>query len=265
MKRTITALAAVLLLAGCGESGRIFGFERGGPDEFTVVRNPPLSVPPQATLRPPLHGDSPSNRDLSTNQARTTLLASGGNTTGTAGTLVTDQGAEPYDGGALPPPQEVSASPWYATPQPQTQTAVADPSTPAAPGGEANTAVAGTYAQTTASTTPPIGTPGVPIRYGAQSQPSTGEAALAQRATAYYGVEPNVRRKVNAESARVALEQEKFLHLVLFWLEPEPAGTALDANAESRRLRENDALGKPVNAGEAPMIARKKSGISSLF
>ena len=55
------------------------------------------------------------------------------------------------------------------------------------------------------------------------------------------------------------------MHLVLFWLEPEPAGTALDANAESRRLRENDALGKPVNAGEAPMIARKKSGISSLF
>ena len=70
---------------------------------------------------------------------------------------------------------------------------------------------------------------------------------------------------MDAESAQLALEQEKFLHTVLFWLDPEPAGTALDANAESRRLRENDALGKPVNAGEAPMIARKKSGISSLF
>ena len=53
MKRAIMFAAAALLLAGCGESGRIFGFERGGPDEFTVVRNPPLSVPPQATLRPP--------------------------------------------------------------------------------------------------------------------------------------------------------------------------------------------------------------------
>ncbi len=265
MNRTITALAAALLLAGCGESGRIFGFERGGPDEFTVVRNPPLSVPPQATLRPPSHGEAQSNRDLSTNQARASLLASGGDTAGTAGTLVTDQGTEPYDGGPLPRPKEDGASPWYETLQPESQTTVADSSAPADPGGEQITAVVGPYPQTVVPATPPNGAPGIPIRYDAQSQPSTGEAALAQRATAYYGVEPNVRRKVNAESAQFALEQEKFLHLVLFWLEPEPPGTALDANAESRRLRENDALGKPANAGEAPMIARKKSGISSLF
>jgi hypothetical protein len=265
MKRTITALVAALLLAGCGETGRIFGFERGGPDEFTVVRNPPLSVPPQATLRPPLHGESQSSRDLSTNQARASLLASGGDTAGTAGTLVTDQGVEPYNGEPLPRPAQDETPSWYETLQPPTQTTGADPSVPAAPGGEQNTAVAGTYPQTAVPATPPNGAPGIPIRYEAQSQPSTGEVALAQRATAYYGVEPNVRRKVNAESAQLALEQEKFLHLVLFWLEPEPAGAALDANAESRRLRENDALGKPANAGEAPMIARKKSGISSLF
>jgi hypothetical protein len=133
------------------------------------------------------------------------------------------------------------------------------------PGGEQNTAVAGGYPQTTTPPVPQYGTPGIPTRYGAQSQPSTGEAALAQRVTAYYGIEPDIRRKVNADSAQLALEQEKFLHMVLFWMDPEPAGTALDANAESRRLRENDALGKPANAGEAPVIARKKSGISSLF
>ncbi len=101
MKRAIMFAAAALLLAGCGESGSIFGFERGGPDEFTVVRNPPLSVPPQATLRPPEVGAARSNRDLSSNQARDSLLASGGDTAGSAGTLVTDQGASPYDGGPL--------------------------------------------------------------------------------------------------------------------------------------------------------------------
>jgi len=274
------AFAAVLLLAGCGESGSIFGFERGGPDEFSVVRNPPLSVPPQATLRPPTHGEAQSNRDLSTNEARASLLASGGDTTGTAGTLVTDRGAQPYDGGPLPPQQDDGSSPWYQTLEPQTQTTAADPLAPAAPGGgqnaadptapvalggEQNAAVAGTYPQTGAPATPRYSAPGIPIRYDEQSSPSTGEAALAQRMSAYYGIEPDVRRKVNAESAQLALEQKKFMHKVLFWLDPEPAGTALDANAESRRLRENDALGKPLNAGEAPVIARKKSGITSLF
>jgi hypothetical protein len=265
MKRALTALAAVLLLAGCGETGRIFGFERGGPDEFTVVRNPPLSVPPQATLRPPEENAVRSNRDFSSDQAHDSLLASGGDKAGSAGTLVTDKGTAPYDGGALPPRPEGGSSPWYQTPQQQPQTAAADPSAPDAPGSVQNSVVAGTYSQTATPPTPQYGTPGIPTLYGAQSRPSTGEAALAQRVTTYYGVEPDIRRKVDSDSARLALEQEKFLHMVLFWQDPEPAGTALDANAESRRLRENDALGKPVNAGEAPVIARKQSGISSLF
>jgi hypothetical protein len=262
MKRAIIFAAAALLLAGCGETGRIFGFERGGPDEFTVVRNPPLSVPPQATLRPPEENAARSNRNLSSDQAHDSLLASGGDKAGSAGTLVTDKGTAPYNGGALPPRPEGGASPWYQTPQQQPQAAAADP---AAPGSAQNTVVAGTYPQTATPPTPQYVTPGIPTLYGAQSQPSTGEAALAQRVTAYYGVEPDIRRKVDSDSAQLALEQEKFLHTLLFWQDPEPAGTALDANAESRRLRENDALGKPVNAGEAPVIARKQSGISSLF
>ena len=227
MKRTIMFAAIVLALTGCSETGRIFGFERGGPDEFTVVQNPPLSMPPQATLRPPESGAARSNRDQSSNEARGSLLASGDKAAGSAGTLVTDNGAAPYNGGRL------------------------------TSGGTGS----GAYQ----AAQPLIGPQGIPIRYGARGQASTGEAALTQRVTAYYGVEPDVRRKVDAESGQLALEQEKFLHLVLFWKDPEPAGTVLNADAEARRLRENEALGKPVNAGEAPVIARKKSGISSMF
>lgn len=221
MKRAIMFAATALALTGCGESGSIMGFDRGGPDEFTVVRNPPLSVPPQATLRPPEHGLARSNRDLSSKQARASLLATG---SGAAGTLVTPNGAAPYNGGRLTGGGTGVSTPGYQ-----------------------------------------VATSGIPIRYGARGQSSTGEAALTQRVTAYYGIEPDVRRKVDEESVHLALEQEKFLHLVLFWKDPEPAGTALDADAESRRLRENEALGKPVNAGEAPVIARKKSGVSRLF
>lgn len=256
--------AAALILAGCGESGSIFGLDRNGPDEFTVVRNPPLSVPPQATLRPPQEGEARSNRNNASEQARGSLIASGVDKVGSAGSLVTEKGVEPYDGGPLPPAPATAQSPWYQSQQPQTapQAATADPATPAAPGA---TAAVGGYPQYQAPPTPLYATPGIPVRYGEQSPPSAGEAALAQRMTAYYGVEPDIRRKVDAESAQLALEQEKFLYTVLFWMDPEPAGTALDANAETRRLRENDALGKPVNSGEAPVIARKKSGISSLF
>ncbi|MHA1109438.1 MAG: DUF3035 domain-containing protein, partial [Alphaproteobacteria bacterium] len=250
-----------LLLAGCGESGRIFGFERGGPDEFTVVRNPPLSVPPQATLRPPLHGESQSSRDLSTNQARASLLASGGDTAGTAGTLVTDQGTEPYNGEPLPRPQQDGTSSWYETLQPPTQTTVADPSAPAAPGSEQNTAVAGTYPQTAVPATPPNGAPGIPIQYEAQSRPSTGEVALAQRATAYYGVEPNVRRKVNAESAQLALEQDKFLYLVLFWLDPEPPGAAHRVDCKARPAGRCLRIGQGTQRRCRPVDANENSNI----
>ena len=35
----------------------------------------------------------------------------------------------------------------------------------------------------------------------------------------------------------------------------------LNAEAESRRLRENAALGQPVDSGETPTIQRKRGGI----
>jgi hypothetical protein len=189
---TVSIVLAALMLGGCGESGRIFGFERGGPDEFTVVRNQPLSMPPNATLRPPQPGSGQSNRDQSSKQAREELLA-------------------------------------------------------AAPDGE----------------TPP-GALGMP-QFTGPGGPSRGEVALVQRVAAYYGVEPDIRRTVDRESRQLALEQESLVHTLLFWQDPPPPGTVLDAAAESRRLRENEALGKPVNSGVAPVIVRKKSGIISLF
>lgn len=188
----VLIVLAAVTLGGCGEGGRIFGFERGGPDEFTVVRHQPLSMPPNATLRPPQPGTVRSARDLSSNQARENLLT-------------------------------------------------------AAP--------AGATSLITSGASPSTGPAG----------PSQGERALVQRVQAYYGVEPDIRRTVDAETLRLALEQESLVNTLLFWRDPPPPGTVLDAAAESRRLRENEALGKPVNSGVAPVIERKKSGIISQF
>ncbi len=183
----IGVCAAALLLSGCGVTGKIFGFDRSGPDEFTVVQNAPLSLPPNAMLRPPKPGDSQWQRGSETKRARSSLLSGGTSSSAPVAVVESSRAA------------------------------------------------------------------------------SQGEAALTNRAIAYYGSEPDIRRIVDRESARLVKEQEHFLQFVVFWKDPEQPGIVLDAGKESRRLQENAALGKPLNSGEAPIIVRRKSGISGLF
>jgi hypothetical protein len=54
VKLSLAASAAALLLAGCANHG-ISG--RGRPDEFAVVRNQPLVIPPDYSLAPPRAGE----------------------------------------------------------------------------------------------------------------------------------------------------------------------------------------------------------------
>ena len=55
VKVTLAASAAALLLAGCASHNGVSG--RGRPDEFAVVRNQPLVIPPDYSLVPPKAGD----------------------------------------------------------------------------------------------------------------------------------------------------------------------------------------------------------------
>jgi hypothetical protein len=56
MKTYIYALALVMLLAACSDVKETVGLGRNTPDEFDVVNNPPLTIPPDFTLRPPERG-----------------------------------------------------------------------------------------------------------------------------------------------------------------------------------------------------------------
>ncbi|MBT3171637.1 MAG: DUF3035 domain-containing protein [Rhodospirillaceae bacterium] len=49
-------MAGVAGLAGCGGVGNSLGFGKQSPDEFAVVRNAPLTLPPDYSLRPPRPG-----------------------------------------------------------------------------------------------------------------------------------------------------------------------------------------------------------------
>ncbi|HEX9568451.1 MAG TPA: DUF3035 domain-containing protein [Rhodospirillales bacterium] len=60
INRTATALCvlvAVALLSGCESIRKTFGGEKTGPDEFAVYSRPPLSLPPEYSLRPPAPGE----------------------------------------------------------------------------------------------------------------------------------------------------------------------------------------------------------------
>jgi len=55
VKATLAASVAALLLGGCAHHG--IASRKGGPDEFAVVRNQPLVIPPDYALTPPKAGD----------------------------------------------------------------------------------------------------------------------------------------------------------------------------------------------------------------
>lgn len=63
MNRCVTRYLTLLplLLAACtdGSVRNTLGLNRDAPDEFTVVSRPPLSVPPEFSLRPPRPGEEP--------------------------------------------------------------------------------------------------------------------------------------------------------------------------------------------------------------
>ncbi len=91
----IALMLLLPLIAACedGSVRNTLGLDRAAPDEFTVVSRPPLSVPPEFTLRPPRPGEEP--RGLATDaQARS---------------LITGKPVAPSDVNALDAPTVESA------------------------------------------------------------------------------------------------------------------------------------------------------------
>lgn len=68
--------AAALPLAGCDSFNRAIGKTRVIPDEFQVVSNAPLAIPPDYALRPPRVGNGPEQQNP-TEVARETVFRAG--------------------------------------------------------------------------------------------------------------------------------------------------------------------------------------------
>lgn len=74
---------ATLPLGGCDSFNRAIGKTRVIPDEFQVVSNAPLAIPPDYALRPPRVGNGPEQANP-TDQARETVFRAGDTSNGQA-------------------------------------------------------------------------------------------------------------------------------------------------------------------------------------
>ena len=89
---------------------------------------------------------------------------------------------------------------------------------------------------------------------------SDGEAALLARIGGDRA-DPLIRGVVDREAASLAEADRSFADRLIFWREPEPPGTVIDAERESRRLRENQALGRATTEGDTPIVRRRQRGL----
>lgn len=94
--------------------------------------------------------------------------------------------------------------------------------------------------------------------------PPSGSTAGVQallRQTGGLNAVPNIRMLINEEATQLALENKRITDKILFWKKPEPEGVVVDAQKESQRIRENQALGKPITEGDTPSIKRRGRGL----
>ncbi len=92
---------------------------------------------------------------------------------------------------------------------------------------------------------------------------SPGQQALI--ASAGPAAPRDIRAQVDAD-AQLDQPGQSFTDRLMFWKSAPPAGTAVDPQKESRRLRQNAALGETVTTGDTPIIQQRRTGLlDSIF
>jgi hypothetical protein len=92
------------------------------------------------------------------------------------------------------------------------------------------------------------------------SRLSPGERSVLQL-TGAINADPSIRLQVQRETSILAAESVSFTDKIAFWQKASQFGTTVDAPKEAKRIRENLALGKPLNSGDIPTIKRKSKAL----
>lgn len=91
---------------------------------------------------------------------------------------------------------------------------------------------------------------------------SPGQAALLQAAGP--PAPGDIRQQIAADNQKAA--QPGFVDELMFWRSnTPPPGVAVDPAKEAQRIRANQALGRPMDTGNTPIIQRNNSLFGSLF
>jgi hypothetical protein len=77
-RSSLLAAGLVLALGGCEDTRKVLGMDKNPPDEFRIVSRPPLTIPPDYSLRPPQPGAARPQTDNPRDTARSALLEAGG-------------------------------------------------------------------------------------------------------------------------------------------------------------------------------------------
>ena len=102
---------------------------------------------------------------------------------------------------------------------------------------------------------------------GAGNRPAAtvGESALLNRAGSSEQ-QSGIRAVINRDNAIFAEEDGNFVDSLIFWRDPQVAGTIVDPTKEDQRLQEASAAGEAPNAGETAVIERRDQGfLEGLF
>ena len=89
---------------------------------------------------------------------------------------------------------------------------------------------------------------------------SSGEQALLVL-TGANQANPQIRQLVEERSNNLFESDKAFTDKILFWQSKEKFGVTIDPEKELKRIREAQALGKPLSKEDIPIISRKKKAL----
>jgi len=72
---------------------------------------------------------------------------------------------------------------------------------------------------------------------------------------------PNIRTTINRETTILGEEDKSFAESIMFWNTETQYGLVVDPTKEAKRIRGNQALGRPITEGEVPTIERKHEAL----
>ena len=103
----------------------------------------------------------------------------------------------------------------------------------------------------------------------AKAEGGTAEQSFLAR-TGAVQADPDIRTAINRDNGYIALQSRTVADKLIFWNENEgdlskAPSSIVDAEAEVERLKKNREEGKPANAGDVPVIEKKKSTLDKIF